>query len=121
MNVEIRGSNFFFSNGSTTNSQPGYGDGYAGGSADFINGTFDLTTEPYETGVGLAYAGGGPTTPLFIANVEAGNISGTYGAIPEPANAGLIIASLLGGAVWRWRRNVRAGSLQAAGQWCNAE
>lgn len=85
VNIEIRGSFFFFSN------DLGQGTGTGRGSADFTNGQNTLTTEPYDPNTGPLF-GGGLNNPLYRAAINTATIQGTYGVVPEPTTGALILA-----------------------------
>ena len=80
--VGIQQGYFFFEN------IDGGGNGGYGGAADFVNGGYYLSTEPYQVG-GQPSAGGCVYSPLYLANVNSGTLQGTYGmpvlSVPEPA------------------------------------
>lgn len=88
VDVEISGSYFLFTNVNT------YGDGIAGGSADFINGGGDvLSTQPGEPGGNFVTnpffgTSGFTNSPQFLlGDLEGPEAGGVYGAaVPEPSD-----------------------------------
>jgi hypothetical protein len=90
--IEIRGSRFFFSNIHVE----GRGSGSHGGAADFQLGTNYLTTEPYNPITGSPFSPHFTNTPGFFGSINGSTVQGRYGAVPEPSTYAL---AFLGTAV----------------------
>ena len=102
VNIHLISSSFFFSN----DLSDGQGSGPQGGSADFGQSIFLLSTEPFNPATPSPCCGGSETNPLYQANTAAGSFLGTYGMIPETSTW------IAGGALLR-----AVGSRWASARW----